>query len=349
MGFLTDAERQNLQIEAMILHVVGEEDFTPEPERQVEHAAFFVGRILETDVAAVYAFKDVSRARSALERISRGESEFEAGAQDLSREFSRLHGASTRDGAFFIFSLRTDDPNIRLYSMIKYDYREAIEQAEDRHGNQLLRRIINAFIDDKKAIQKSALIRIVDGQAEAAVAARDRVKPAPEIADYFATFLDVERTRNDNELTRAVVETLRKIFQESKDVLPEKDVARALRSATATLRDRQEVDEQAVTDAVLAAAGHPQDDDVQTLLCGRTARKLRTQKLAGLVFRPDRQILRKPPVRRLVTTEGVTVTYPDEADAVTVRRQRNPNGGGEVITITTDHVVEDSVVRDPAR
>ncbi|OOG57816.1 hypothetical protein B0E47_06270 [Rhodanobacter sp. B05] len=349
MGFLTDVERQSLQIEAMILHVVGEENFAPEPARQVEHAAFFVGRVLETDVAAVYAFKEVSNTRSALERIACGDDAFEAGAQALSREFSRFHGASTRDGAFFIFALRSDHPNTRLYSMIKYDYREAIEQTEDEDGQQRLRRIIHAFIDDKRAIQKSALIRVVDGQAEVSVAARDRSKPAPEIADYFATFLDVERSRNDNELNQALVETLRKTFQESKDVLPGNDVARAMRAAKATLRDRQEINEQAVVEAVLAAAGHPRDEEVRGLLQTRTAQKLRTHKLTGLVFRPDRQILRKPPLRKLVTTEGVTVLYPDEADAVTVRRERNPNGGGEVITITTDRIVEDSVVRDPAR
>ena len=349
MGFLTDVERQSLQIEAMILHVVGDENFTPEPVRPVEHATFFVGRILETDVAAVYAFKEVSNARNALERIACGNDAFEAGAQTLSREFSRFHGASARDGAFFIFALRADDPGTQLYSMIKYDYREAIEQAEDEDGQQRLRRIIHAFIDDKKAIQKSALIRVVHGRAEVAVAARDRSKPAPEIADYFATFLDVERSRNDNELNQALVETLRKTFQESKDVLPGNDVARAMRSAKATLRDRQEINEQAVVEAVLAAAGHPQDEEVRSLLQTRTAQRLRTHKLTGLVFRPDRQILRKPSLRKLVTTEGVTVTYPDEADAVTVRRERNPNGGGEVITITTDRIVEDSVVRDPAR
>jgi hypothetical protein len=349
MGFLTDAERQNLQIEAMILHVVGDEYFTPEPARQVEHANFFVGRVLETDVAAVHAFKEVSNTRATLEFIARGESTFEAGAQALSREFSRFHGTSARDGAFFIFALRTDDPNTRLYSMIKYDYREAIEQAEDEDGQQRLRRIIHAFIDDKKAIQKSALIRVVDGQAEFDIAARDRSKAAPDIADYFAAFLDVERNRSDNELNQALVETLRLTLQESKDVLPEKDVARAMHTAKATLRDRQEIDEQAIVEAVLAAAGHPQDEEIRGLLRTRTAQKLRKKKLTGLVFPPNRQILRKPPMRKLVTTEGVTVTYPDEADAVTVRRERNPNGGGEVITITTDRIVEDSVVRDPTR
>ena len=349
MGFFTDAERQSLRIEGMILHVVGEEEFTPEPALGLDHTAFFVARILDTDVAPVYSFKDTSITRDTLERMAREEVTFEAGAQALSRDFSRLHGATAREGAFFVFALRTGDPRVHLYSLIKYDYREAIEQAEDRHVQHRLRRIIHALIDDKKAIQKSALIRVVDGQAEAEVAVRDRARPAPEIADYFATFLDVERNRSDEDLNRAVLEVLRRTLQESKDALPGQDVARALQHARGVLRDRQEIGEDAIVEAVLAAADNPEDENVRSALERRTTQKLRAYKLTGLVFRPDRNVLRRPPLHKLRTTEGVTVTYPDDADAVTVRRARNPDGEGEVITITTDRIVEDTFVRDPAR
>ena len=349
MGFLTEDERGQLRIESMILHVVGEEEFDPQPARVVEHASFFIGRILDTDAAAVYQFKEVSGSRDRLQNMATGAITFEAGAQDLSREFSRQHGTTTRDGAFFIFDLRTDDANVRVYSLIKYDYREAIEQSKDEDGQQRLRRIIHAFIDDKKAIQKAALIRVVNGLAETMVATRDRTKSAPEIADYFATFLDVERTRSDDELNRGLVEALRKTLLDCKDLLPNNDVASALQQAKGMLRDRQQIDEEAIVDAVIAAAGHPADEETKTLLRRRTTQKLRTQRLTGLAFPPDRQVLRRPPLRKIRTTEGVTVTYPDEINAVRVQRTPNPAGEGEVITITTDRIVEDTVVPDRAR
>lgn len=349
MGFLTEDERRQLRIESMILHVVGEEEFDPQPTRVVEHSGFFIGRILDTDVAAVYQLKEVSGSRDQLQNMATGATTFEVGAQDLSREFSRQHGATTRDGAFFVFDLRTDDPNVRIFSLIKYDYREAIEQSEGEDGQQRLRRIIHAFIDDKKAIQKSALMRVVNGRAETMVAACDRTKPAPAIADYFATFLDVERIHSDEELNRRLVEALRKTFSECKDILPNNDVARALQHAKGVLRDRQEIDEEAIVAAVLAAAGHPANEETKGVLRRRTTQKLRAHRLTGLAFPPDRQVLRKPPLRRIRTTEGVTVTYPDEVNAVTVQRVRNPEGQGETITITTDRIVEDSVVSDRAR
>lgn len=346
MAFLTDAERRNLRIDAMILHVVGQDPFEPEPARRVEHAPFFIARILDTDVAPVHSFADDSDLRAGLERMARGEQAFEAGAQALAREFSRLHGATTREGAFFVFALGTDDPRVRLYALVKYDYREAIEETGNR--DHRLRRIAHALIDDRKAIQKSALVRIVDGCAEAAVAAHDRVTSDAGISDYFAAFLGVRRTRSDQELNAQVADVLRRTLQESKDALPDHDVARALHHAKATLRDRREIHEEAVADAVLSAAGHPEDEQARARLLARTTRKIEAAGLGGLAFAPDREVLERPPLRRIRTVEGVVLSYPDEADPVTVRRE--PAGeGGEIITITTARVLEDRLVPDRAR
>lgn len=347
MGFLTEVEREQLWIESMILHVVSGDDFDPAPAQVVEHESFFLSRILDTDVAPVYQFKAVSRSKDCVEQMAQSIITFEHGAQELSREFSREHGATTRDGAFFIFGLRIDDEAVRIYSLIKYDYREAIEQAADEDGETRLRRIIHAFIDDKKAIQKAALIRVVGGQAEELLATRDRTKAAPEIADYFAKFLDVHRISSDEDLNRRMVAALRETFNDSKEVLPNQDVAGALRQAKAVLRDRQQIDEDAIIDAVLAAAGHPNNEETQGLLRKRTIQRLRAKRLTGLAFRPDRGVLRKASMRRIRTTEGVTVLYPD--GVARVRRVRNDNGVGETIIITTDQIVEDTVVADSAR
>jgi hypothetical protein len=347
MGFLTEVERLQLRIESMILHVVSNDEFDPAPAQVVQHAGFFLSRILDTDVAPVYQFKDVSISRNWVEQMAQSAITFEHGAQELSREFSRGHGTTTRDGAFFIFELRTDDEDVRIYSLIKYDYREAIEQADNEDGETRLRRIVHAFIDDKKAIQKAALIRVVGGQAEQLLATRDRTRVAPEIADYFATFLDVHRISSDEDLNRLMVTALRETFNDCKEFLPNQDVASALRQAKAVLRDRQQIDEEAIVEAVVAAAGHPDNEQTQGLLRKRTTQKLRAKRLAGLAFPPDRGVLRKAAMRRIRTTEGVTILYPD--GAAKVRRVLNPDGTGETITITTDRIVEDTVVADNAR
>lgn len=345
MGFFTEEEKNHLRITNMILHVVGGEDFTPENIRQVEHEDFFIARILDTDTDAIYSFRENSATKAQLERIATGTDDFERGTQALSATFSRWHVNSSRDGALFIFELSADSDQTKLYSMIKYDYSEAIEQASIEEGG-LLRKIVHAFVADKKAIQKSSLVRIVNGTAENSVSARDRMKKAPEIVDYFANFLDVFRSMSDQELNNKVIILLRETLKSCKEDLPD-TVPRAFSDAKNALAQRREIDEDAIIDAILLAAGNPIDERKIARLQNATRRKIRSAKIDNLVFPSDQAILGKAPMRRIRTTEGVTVLYPDDA-GMTVTREPKANGG-ELITIDTQSITEDKLVSDNAR
>ncbi|MEE4618917.1 hypothetical protein V2K01_09335 [Pseudomonas alliivorans] len=329
----------------MILHVVGGEDFTPECVRQVEHEEFFIARILDTDTDAIYSFRDTSATKTQLEQIATGAESFERGTQSLSATFSRWHVNSSRDGALFIFELTADDRLTKLYSMIKYDYSEAIEQSSAEDGG-LLRRIVHAFVADKKAIQKSSLVRVVNGVAETLVSARDRMKRAPEIVDYFANFLDVVRSMSDQELNAKVVVLLRETLTSCKADLKD-SIPRAFVVAKQALAQRREINEDAIIDAVLFAAGSPADEKVISRLQNATRRKIKTARIENLIFPSDQEILGRPPMRRIKTTEGVTVLYPDDAQ-MTVSRVPKAQGG-ELITIDTQAVTEDKIVSDNSR
>lgn len=347
MGFLTEQQYGSLSIEHMILHVVRDGPFNPELAREVEHSDFFIERIRNTDASSVYSFEEESGVKAKIGEMARNEVAFEAGAQALSREFARLHHGGHKPGALFVFELGCDEPDVKIYSLIKYDYQEVIEQADADEGN-LLRRILQAFVAEKRAIQKSAIVRVVNGVVEDAVSTLDRMKTAPEIGDYFASYLHVSRQRSDEELTQAVKDVVRQALGESRDLLPDRNVPRAIQRAQAVLRDRQQIDEDAVQEAILAAAGNPEDEGVRSQLQARTRRKLRSAKLEGLAFPPSGRILQRPPIRQVKTTEGVTLIYPDDAAEGTVRRVDTAEGG-QVITITTRHVTEDRVVRDNNR
>lgn len=347
MSFLTEEEIGSFRIENMILHIVGNEEFRFEPARNVEHEAFFLERILDTDIAAVHQFEDNSITRDKLENIAKSEQPFEDIAQQLSEDFSRQHGKTSREGAFFIFQMSVDDPQTKIFSLIKYDYNEAIEQTNNDEGT-LLRRIVNAFIADKKAIQKSALVRVVNGSATADVAAKDRAKVAPDITDYFATFLGTKRNRSDKELSQQVADAVRETLTSNRDILPNQDAARAFRITSANLRDRRQVNENNVIEAIWASMGENPEQASLERMASKTRKKLRARKLTGLSFPPDKRIFRKPPLRRLKTTEGVTVMYPDSADGNVVSRISN-EGGGETITIRTEHVTDDDIIADKSR
>lgn len=347
MSFLLDNEISSLKIANMTLHVVGNGVFTPQPARVIEHEEFFIERIRDTNIPALFEFHPQSRTKGAAEDIAKGAVSFEAGSQALSHDFSRFHDGNSRDGAFFIFELSTDDPSVKVFSLIKYDYQEVIERAEGQEGD-LLRLILQAFVVDKRAIQKAALIRVRDGVADQALAAKDRVKPSPDIGDYFAHYLDVKRSLSDEDLNKKALDVLRNAIVELKDIVPKGDAAQALRHAQSILHDRQQVTEDAIQEAVLAAAGDPQEETLRSRIQKCVQRKIKTAKLEGISFPTNKNVLRKPPLRRLQTTEGVTIIYPDHADKVSVSREKTP-AGGEVITVTTKKVTEDKVVPDKTR
>ncbi len=347
MAFFSEDEIGSLRIESMILHVVGDNEFRPERAREVEHEDFFIGRICDTDVAPVFELHPESQTKTQIEQMASGQTDFETGGQSLSREFSRFHHGGSRDGAFFVFELGTSDPDVRIYSLIKYDYQEVIEQQHSEDGD-LLRLIVQAFVADKRAIQKSALIRVVDGEAEMAISAKDRMKAAPEIGDYFANFLHVVRARNDEQLNAAVIDVLRGSLKELREHLPDRNIPRAFREAKTALANRQRINNEAVKEAMIAAVGHPDDENVIAKLENCVRRKIRSAKLEGLEFAPDRQQLRNPAIRRVRTTEGVTIYYPDAVDNANVDR-RPLEDGGETITITTRRVEEDGIVRREPR
>ena len=93
MAFFTEAEQEGLQVTRMILHVVGrpDEQFTPEPETDVQEEGFFRARILAEAGDAIHAFEEGSLVKPVLERMARDEINFEQGGQELARLFARDH------------------------------------------------------------------------------------------------------------------------------------------------------------------------------------------------------------------------------------------------------------------
>lgn len=344
MGFLSDDERLALSITDMSLHVVGPaEEFKEEPKRpKVEHENFFLDRVRDNDIDSVYKFTEHSTVQAIIQNIVDGSTTFEVGAQELAREFAKLHVAASKEGAFFVFDM-TAGQGVRVFCLIKYDYHEAIEQQV--LGNQnVLRQIIHAFVKERRAVQKCCLVRVQDGKVEEAISARDRVRPSPELSDYFYKYLGVIRTRDDAELTREVVNAIREVLVGCREHLPNKDVGSALGKAKEALRLRQDITSEAVSEIIIGVAGSPEDENVISAFQGMVEKRMKSLRLEGLSFKPDKAVLGRPAKRRLKTAEGVLIEYFDKNDN-TVTRVKNPDGG-ETITVRTEKVIEDEPIKD---
>lgn len=328
MGFLTDEEVATVRVTRMILHVVGRKDevFAPAPETRVQEELFFRQRILEVAASGVHSFTNRSRVRPVLEAMSSRRTTFEEGGQQLASLFFDFHVGQATSGAFFVFELRGEDPEVILYALVKYDYRSAVELSQQANGQSLLREIVQAFIKDKRAIQKFCLTRVREGRAEDLVSASDRMKEAPDLTDYFERYLGVSRSRSTQELSRKLNEAMRQALRELRPFLPDGDDGEALKSAKAALRPRAIVGNDDVVDAILHAAGRPEDEDVRRRIDRVTRRKLKTGDLEDVAFQPDRRTLAQLPRRLVVTAEEVKLEYPEDQLNRSVTRRETDNG-----------------------
>lgn len=342
MGFLEQGE-DAFRIKAMSLHVVGTEEFLPEPELdEIAHEEFFRKRIVENDADAMFSFTKLSDVKSVIEQIVVGNLTFETGAQKLAQDFAKAHVATSKEGAFFVIDLDADDGS-RFFCLIKYDYSEAVER-HDVNGKSSLRKIIQAFVTDKKAVQKICLIGVKDGVVVTDVAARDRMKAAPELSDYFYKFLGVTRERTDAQLTTAVLDVARRVLHEFKAHLGDRSVAIAMAEVEGALRLRQAVDVDAMGEILLGVLGHPEDEKVHSSIEKSIDRKFESARLHGIGFKPDPSALTSPKSVKLETEEGVVIKYSQRTGEALVTRAKKDNGG-EVITIDTDGAVKETITK----
>lgn len=348
MGFFTEGELASLAIVKMNFQVIGDGDFAPrERMHEVEHAEFFLERILAVDIAPVFTFEEDSATKATLEEIASRSKQFATGATALAKDFHRLHrGGQTGKGAFFCFELAGGDASTKLYAMLKYDYSEVLTPSERRAGSQdtrQLRRIVEAFVKDKRALQKSALFRVVDGGAEVLVAAKDRAAKSPNITGFYSTFLGVTRERDDIELNKAVSDAVLDVLKSAPDeTWPEgKAVARA--TVVDILRRSVEINDDAILNAVFVAAGRPADESVAEDLKDLTMGILRRKKIAGLEFPPNLDVLKAAAKRKIRTKEKISIEYPESLQDVRVTTVRKADGSA-TITITTDKIESEEVV-----
>lgn len=344
MGFWAENEAASLRLSRMSLHLVGgDEAFEAQPEMPVEHDDFLLKMLREIASDGVFRFRPRSATKSTIQQIAARELGFETGAQNLAEDFCREHRGRHRDGAFFVFELGTHETETLIYALVKYDYSQALERV-DREGLNGLRRIVEAFSADKGSIQKSAIVRTRNGVVEDTISTRDRMgKPAPELTDYFRMFLDVERTRDDRQLTKDVKSVIRTILQDHSDHLTYRMSVSVSRGFD-VLRNASQVDEGTIKHAVWTGAGEPADEALRTVLDAAVDRLLKRRKLSGVLFTPSRDVLRRSVRRKVTTDEGVTLEYDTSLAGGAVLEEDLADGGKRFIVTTKGY--KDAVLDD---
>ena len=332
MSFLTDDEKDQLEITRMIFHVVGRELDGPVLLEEIappEHADFFVERVRSALKGNLFTFRDGSDTEAALRAISTDAATFTERTQALAKDFQKLHTGPTSQGVLFVFEIALGGPE-RIFAIVKYDNDDVVRyilRGGDRPQVPRLERFHESFVRKAEAMQKIALIRLqVDGGL---IMVKDRSKPA-HISDYFERFLGARRVNSPEDMSGKVVEAFKNAYKQHRDTLPE-DIRRG---GVNRLFD------------VFRQGGHRYDpDDCEALVTsvfGQVAaeaplrrtlqRQLRLNGVADETFDIDPERVQKPRRRRMETVEGTDIYY-DEGNAPRVTMRED--GRTEILIVTT--------------
>lgn len=208
---LTDMEKESFHIEKFIFHIIIQQQHTPEYLEEVKltdvQEDFFKKRFSEVSEGTQYIFID--KAKSALyhsckEIINNPETHFVEMSKTITMAFKQHHNKNTNDGVF-ITALVSVNKSRKLIFLLKLDHKIVYQYKRER-SKAILNEIKDTFVEDKKAIQKAALIDISEYYIWD-VLAKDRTAANTEgsIRDYFSKFLTVTERETPSKLTENAV------------------------------------------------------------------------------------------------------------------------------------------------
>lgn len=351
MSILSEHAADSLTLDRMIFHVVDPKSGDPVYLAEVsapECHAFFVERVKETLKGAAYTFLPGAGMPALLLRAipREGRDEFVKVSRDLAQRFKEKVKQDKRmaAGVLMLLVLSTAEKD-GVVAVIKYEHQDVVAYTykKDEHGDPIkdsegnpvpdLETLVQTFTQDRKSMQKSAVVRFsVDDvtTADPMVVVVDHSSGRyRDATQHFANFLDIRRALEPDELRQRLEDATVEAIRAHKSEVPN-EVARSpkrfVRSAMARLEgfDFQKPEE--FLGAVLQGM-KPDAPILRTFQAKLAVRKIGTEAFQFVGNVPV------PEFRKLVTREGVTVFYSkDHEDGNKIRINDNP-AGGVIITI----------------
>lgn len=347
MALLEQSDLDALSLGRMIFHVVGPEDSDLLLMDEVDVgglAGFFLDRVRETNVGNRFDFVGTEQGvRPSLVSISKDPTRFVAVSKEMAEQFQNQHKTvSSRRGAFVIAELKGGVSPV--FALIKFDDLNVLrfsQQIKEGGGiKAVVTEINNTFQDDRRAMQKSALI--VLAQDGGSVAVFDRVDRA-NVTRYFRAFLGVKRMWEPDQATARVKKAVDAAFAAHRDAAP-KDVRSSWRSRLySEMMSRTDLDLVDGMDPFLSSVFGPFGSNPE--FRKSIERELQRQKISGELVEIDRSQFRKPATRRIKTVEDIVIIYPDSLDETTISIvPESGSGSGRTITIHTRGIEDDELV-----
>lgn len=315
---LTDEEKESIVIEKFIFHIIDQDKLNPifldEVELLEGQKDFFTKRLKDISEGIQHNFKDKETSsffKACYAIIEDPSKNFIKISQELTASFKSYHNKNTNNGVF-ITALVSISGDRQLLYFVKLDHRKVYQyNVHDRKA--LLKEVERTFVEDKKAIQKAALVDIGGNYVWHVLAIDRTTKGQLALTSYFSDFLTVVQRDTPSSLTTKALRSATKwAITNKNEFSPHEDVSRVKERAINYLETTDVFKINAFVRAVV------RDDDSQRQEKLRRSFKRFCDEigLSGQSFKPNPGSLKaqtKKHVRK--TSEGVKIEWEGDPDA----------------------------------
>lgn len=243
-------------------------------------------------------------------------------SKELAAAFSSHHRGRQMAAGVIIIALAevaTPQGPLPLVFILKLDHRPVLTYSLTKGSGDVraqIAHVLDALVEDKAAVQRSALIDVSEHFLWDVLAAERNEGAAPELRQFFKAFLSVEPREDASVLTRRAVSVVSTWARSlSSDDMPEGEVPAEYRGrAVQFMLDHAEFDSDAFIDMVVRDQDHERRERIKTAL----REQLRESGIEGQVFQTRPQSVPAAERRtKMVTDAGVQIIF--EGDRATHR------------------------------
>lgn len=344
-------DTDTITIERMIFHIVGAQltaaDLLEEIADVTPYEDFFAERLRSAFRGAAYRFKVASTMRDKVKEALDSADRFVPVSHVLAARFQELYLIDKRlsPGAVMFFLFRRGDD--RFAAVLKFDDTRVIAyRTEVRAGRKhaVLQDLMNTFVQERAAMQKSAVIKIEEEGGQ--LLCTDRSGHHGDLTDRFRDFLDARREMTHADMTKRLFDAIMNTGRACADELP-REVRSQLRGRARQALERMggyNPEQRAeLVHAVFGAL------DADSKVHEKFSSALKAAKIRDEPIRFDTTNLPVGARRIKETTEGVMVVYKLEDVESGVVRFADAPGGRKQIVIETDGFLLDDDLDDKTR
>jgi hypothetical protein len=340
---LKDEEKQSFVIKRFIFHIIHKDDLNPiyldEIDLSTEQRNFFKQRFSDVSEGVQHIFTDKDNStfyKDCVSLISNSDRDFIELSKKITASFKSHHKGTTNDGVF-ITSVVEVNGDRKLIFLLKLDHRKVYEYTV-KDKKALLHLIEKTFVEDKRAIQKSALIDVSDYYGWDVLATDKSAKGRTALTGFFSKFLSVVERDTPSKLTVKAIGSIQPWIIENKNLRdPTQDVSAYRSRGIEYLKRTRTFKIWEFIDAVILDT----DDDRRKKLRRSFKKYCDNIGLTGQSFTPNQNSI-TPKIKKNVrkTAEGVTIEWEgDAADSnIFIPPAPDPNDGFYHILIKASEI-----------